>query len=516
MRRNFNLLRLRVPLYLAAFLAVATGKAADTSNEAIAPIYAPFAMPQLVRPVFPARTFNIRDYGAVEGGVVKNTDAFAKAIDACSKLGGGKVVVPAGRWLTGPIHLKSNIDLHLEEGAEVIFSDKFADYLPPVLVRDGGIEIYNYSPLIYARDCQNIAVTGPGLLTGNGNAWWAWKNVPKGQSFQMAAEGVPVEKRVFGTPEAGIRPSFVSFVNCKNVLLEGFTITSGPGWTIHPIYCENVIVRRVHVDTHGPNNDGMDPDSCRNVLVEYCTFRTGDDCLVLKSGYNEDGWRVNKPTENVVMRYCSATQGHGGLVIGSEMSGGVRNVYMHDCEFDGTDHAVRIKSRPDRGGYIENVWVENVKGKNLQHEAVILSMSYGSDKIPIASRKPPIFRDMQIKNLTVDGAPAAILITGLEDSLVSNIRFENVAISSLKGVIASNATGLVFDSVKIAPSAGPEFDFDNVSQSLIRNAGGPPAGRPFLKVKGKASAGIRIEGSNIPEDAVEIGADAPANAVSMP
>jgi len=430
-------------------------------------------------------------------------------------LGGGTVVVPAGKWLTGAIHLQSNINLHLEEGAELSFSDKPEDYLPPVFVRNGGVEVYNYSPLIYARDCQNVAVTGPGLLTGNGKAWWAWKNATQDQSFKMAADGVPVEKRVFGTPQAGIRPSFVSFVSCTNVLLEGFTITSGPAWTIHPIYCDHVIIRRVHVDTHGPNNDGLDPDSCSNVLVEYCTFRTGDDCVVLKSGYNEDGWRVGKPTQNVVMRYCTATEGHGGLVIGSEMSGGVRNVYMHDCEFDRTDHVLRIKSRPDRGGVIENVWVENAKGKDLQREAIIITMYYASDKMPIANRKPPIFRNMQIKNLTVDGAPTAMMITGLDDSLVQNIHFENVAISSTKGVVATDATGLVFDSVKIVPSSGPEFNFNNVSQVSIKNATAPLAGGPFLTVKGRTSGGIRIEGGNIPEDAVQTGADAPANAVSV-
>ena len=515
MKQISILSRFRVPLQVAALFIVASARAADPSTEPIEPINAPFPMPQPVRPVFPNKAFNLRDFGAIEGGAEKNTEAFAKAIEACSKAGGGQVVVPAGKWLTGPIHLRSNIDLHVEDGAELIFSDKPEDYLPPVLVRNGGVDVYNYSPLIYARDCENIAVTGPGLLNGNGKAWWAWKGLENNQSFKMATQGVPVEQRVFGTPQAGIRPSFVSFVNCKNVLLEGFTISSGPAWTIHPIYCENVIIRRVNVDTHGPNNDGMDPDSCRNVLVEHCVFRTGDDCLVLKSGYNEDGWRVGKPTENVVMRYCSTTEGHGALVIGSEMSGGVRNVYMHDCECDRTDCAVRIKSRLDRGGVIENIYVENVKGKDLQREAIILTMAYGSDRQPIVNRKPPVFRNMQFKNVTVDGAGTAISISGVEDTPVDNIRFENIDIHSKKGVTVSDAKDLVFDNVKIASDAGPLFDFKDVSQASIQKAGAPQGGSPFLKVEGKASGGIVIENSNVSEGAVITGADVPAKAVTI-
>src|SRR4051812_48267490 len=220
-------------LLLAEQSSAAAG--ADAGAEPIPAIKAPFPMPQLQRPRFPDRTVNIRDHGAVEGGKTKNTEAIAKAIAACAQQGGGRVLVPAGKWLTGPIHLRSNIDLHLAEGAEVIFSDRFEDYLPPVFQRVGGIELYNYSPLVYARDCENVAVTGPGRLNGNAKAWWEWKAKETKEAFRMGAEGVPVERRVFGTPEAAIRPSFVSFVGCKNVLLEGFTIGSGPNWTIHPV-----------------------------------------------------------------------------------------------------------------------------------------------------------------------------------------------------------------------------------------------------------------------------------------
>ncbi len=450
-------------LCLASVIAWAAGAAlaAYDPAEPIAPIQAPFPMPQLQRPKFPARSVSIVEHGAVEGGATKNTIAIARAIEAVAQAGGGRVVIPAGRWLTGPIHLRSNIDLHLAEGAVVVFSDVFEDYLPPVFVRVGGIECFNYSPLVYARACENIAITGPGRLDGNGAAWWPWKKSEKSGLPALAAKGVPVEQRVFGTREAAIRPSFVSFVECRNVLLEGFTIGSGPNWTLHPIYCENVIVRRVTVDTDGPNNDGLDPDSCRNVLIEHCTFSTEDDCVVLKSGYNEDGWRVARPTENVVMRHCTSQRGHGGLVIGSEMSGDVRNVYMHDCDFEGTDRVLRIKSRPGRGGVVENVWVENVTARELKYEVAILNMDYSADTSAIVNPAPPAFRNITVRKVAASGAPVAVRITGLPTSPIQNLTFEDCAFVAERGVLLTHARDVAFRRSAIAPAQGERFVLDH-------------------------------------------------------
>ena len=457
----------RVSLLMAASLFIAASPvsslAQESTPEAIEPIQAPFAMPQLQRPVFPARVMNIRDFGALEGGVTKNTEAIAKAIKTCADAGGGRVLVPAGRWLTGPVHLRSNIELHLDKGAELIFSDRPEDYLPVVLVRGGGIEFYNYSPLVYARDCSNVAITGSGRLNGNAKAWWPWQKRETRRIFELGPQNVPVEKRIFGTPEAAIRPSFVVFLNCKNVLMEGFTIGSGPNWTLHPIYCENVIIRRVNVETDGPNNDGIDPDSCRNMLIEYCNFDTGDDCVVLKSGYNEDGWRVGKPTENVVMRHCFSKRGHGGLVVGSEMSGDVRNVYMHDCEFVGTDRAVRIKSKRGRGGIVENIWVERIKVRDLKYEVAILNMDYGADRNRTSTEKAPLFRNIHFKQVSGEGAPVAFRIMGLEDSPIEGITFEDVDLSSTKGVICDYAKDLLFKKTRIKSSSGPAYELNHVS-----------------------------------------------------
>ncbi|MHC4622114.1 MAG: glycoside hydrolase family 28 protein, partial [Planctomycetota bacterium] len=235
-----------------------------------------------------------------------NTKAFAAAVAACNEAGGGKVIVPPGTWLAGPIHLRSNVNLHLESGAEIRFSTDFEDYLPVVFTRYEGIECYNYSPPIYANDCTNIAVTGSGKLNGQGQAWWTKKQKQKeaAQKLHEMTRGVPVKDRIFGRPDAFLRPSFIQFINCRDVLLEGVTVGSGPMWTIHPVYCENVIVRKVTLHTKGPNNDGVNPDSCKNVLIEYCNFDTSDDAIAVKSGRDEDGWRVGRPSENIVVRHC--------------------------------------------------------------------------------------------------------------------------------------------------------------------------------------------------------------------
>ena len=510
-------LRLCAGIFLAplvfSLLPAPPASAAPAAPKPIAPIVAPFPMPQLQRPVFADRVFDIRSYGAVEGGSFKNTAAIARAVDACAAAGGGHILVPAGRWLTGPIHLKSHVDLHLAKGAVVVFSDRFADYLPVVLVRVGGVDLYNYSPLIYARDCTDVAVTGPGRLNGNGRAWWAWQRRQTREVVRLAPGGVPVEKRVFGTPEAAIRPNFVVFYHCSNVLLEGFSIGSGPCWTLQPVYCEDVIIRRLNVDTDGPNNDGLDPDSCRNVLIEKCRFSTGDDCVVLKSGYNEDGWRVNRPTENVVMRDCVGLRGHGGFVVGSEMSGGVRNVYVHDCEFVGTDRAVRIKSMRGRGGVVENLWVDGIVARDMKREAVTINMDYGSDPNAATNSRAPAFRNIHIRNFRCEGARVAVRIKGLADSPVRDLSFENVAIAADTGVICTHATGVSFKGVAFVAARGPGFDFRSVDGATIRDARVRAAA--FIRVQGPETRGVVISGTPLdaPAPRIEWGPGADKGAV---
>ncbi|HEX5218326.1 MAG TPA: glycoside hydrolase family 28 protein [Verrucomicrobiae bacterium] len=503
--QRYGLLCLAVALSLCSSVW-----AASVPNDPWAAV--PQILKRIVPPTFADRDFDVTKFGGAGEGTTVNSAAFRKAIEACAQAGGGRVVVPAGKFLTGPIHLRSGVNLHLAEGAEIIFSDKFEDYLPPVLVRVGGIELYNYSPLIYARDCTNIAVTGKGKLNGNAKAWWDWKSRETKQGFEMGAKGVPVEQRVFGTTEAAIRPSFLSFVGCTNILLEDFTIGSGPNWTIHPIYCQNTTIRGVKVITDGPNNDGIDPDSCRDMLIENCTFDTGDDCVVLKSGYNEDGWRVGRPTENVIMRNCFSKRGHGGLVIGSEMSGDVRNVFMEDCEFEGTDRAIRIKSRRGRGGVVENIYARNLKVKEMKYEVAILNMDYSADKNKAANEKPPVFRNMQFEKITGDGAPTAILIQGLDDSPIENIRFMNMTVKSTKGAVVNYAKGLIFDNVQITPAKkGAAFDLREVADITIRKSNAQKGTELFLYLAGKTSRAVTLESCDLTEARIEFGLGADVN-----
>ncbi|MES2438788.1 MAG: glycoside hydrolase family 28 protein [Verrucomicrobiota bacterium] len=507
--------RVSLPLaFLAAALLALPHAAADESaNKAWATV--PQILGRIVPPVFPKKEFDITAHGAKAGGKDDCSTAFSTAIRQCAEAGGGRVSVPAGKFLTGPIHLRSNVELHLSEGSEILFSDRFEDYLPVVPVRVGGIDILNYSPLIYARDCTNVAITGKGRLNGNAANWWRWKGRETTDHFKMGAAGVPVEKRVFGTPDAAIRPNFVVLLNCRNILLQDFTIGSGPNWTIHPVYSENITIRGVTVETDGPNNDGIDPDSCRDVLVEHCTFSTGDDCLVLKSGYNVDGWRVNRPTENVIMRHCSSRHGHGGLVIGSEMSGGVRNVFMHDCEFEGTDRAIRIKSRRDRGGVVEKIYARDIKVRDMKEEVVILNMDYTADKNAASGGRVPLFRDMCFERITAGGAPVAIRITGTPDSPIADIRFHDLELSTTRGVIAKNVSGLRFEDLRLETARPPVFDLENASDITLQNISASRGADPFLQLGGTASRGIRIGSSPAAKGRITQSKDVPAGAVTV-
>lgn len=505
---------LPILLGLAALLPLSQAPADEAADKAWA-TEVPQILKRIVAPVFPKKDFDITAHGAKAGGTADCSAAFAAAIKQAADAGGGRVVVPSGKFLTGPIHLKSNVELHLSEGSEIVFSDRFEDYLPVVPVRVGGVDVHNYSPLIYAKDCTNVAVTGKGRLNGNAAKWWPWAKKETREHFAMGAKGIPLEQRVFGTPEAAIRPNFLVLMNCRNILMEDFTIGSGPNWTINPVYCENITIRRVTVDTDGPNNDGIDPDSCKDLLVEHCTFNTGDDCMVIKSGYNEDGRRVNRPTENVIMRHCFSKHGHGGLVIGSEMSGSVRNVFMHDCEFQGTDRAIRIKSRQDRGGVVEKIYARDVKVSNMQHEVIILNMDYTSDKNAVKAGNAPIFRDMCFERITADGAPVAIRITGDKDSHIENIRFHDMDLSSTAGVVAKNVKGLRFDDIKLKTTKGAAFDLENATDISIRNISTSGSQGDFLKLEGPLSRGIEIGSSPAAKGKITLGKGVAADAVTI-
>ncbi len=455
----------------------------------------PFTMTWPEAPTFPNRNFDLRDHGGVADGKTLNTRAFARAIEACAKAGGGRVIVPPGRWLTGTIHLKSRVNLHLQEGATVLFSTNPEDYLPVVWVRWAGFECMNYSPLIYARDCENIAVTGRGTLDGQGARWWYWarqqtKNAER--LYQMTIENVPVEKRVFATPKDSMRPQLFQPINCTNVLLDGVTILSGPFWTVQFVYCDRVIARNLTIRTSGANNDGINADSCRNVLIEDCDLSTGDDCICLKSGLNEEGRRIGRPTENVVVRRCVTRAGHGGFVIGSDMSGGVRNVLVYDCDFLGTAIGVRMKSARGRGGVVENIWCRDIRMRNISGDAIRIETAYnawfGSER-----GAAPTFRNLSFADIKVNVSSTAITIDGLPEQPIETVVFRNLDMVAHRGLRCAEARDLTLENVFINPFGAPEvMTFTNTRDVTIKDCQHPEGAETFVVAKGPETAGIRL------------------------
>jgi polygalacturonase len=418
----------------------------------------PFAFTEPRALSFPENICNIADFGAIPDGETKNTESFRKAIETCAEKGGGKVFVPEGQWLTGAIHLKSNINLNLHDKAEIIFSDNPDDYLPVVFTRFEGMELYNYSAFIYAKDAQNIAITGKGTLNGQDQFWQSWKTGEK-KSIEKLADMIkkdtPSEERIFGFQDSGLRPSFIEFVNCQNIWLENFFITSSPRWTIHPIYCENILMDNLRVETLGFNSDGIVIDSSKNVLIENCTLKTGDDTIAIKSGLEKDGWRVNRPSENIVIRNTKIEEGHSGIAIGSEMSGGVRNVFLYNLYLDGIDQGIRAKSTKSRGGYVENVWAKNISINIATNSAFQIDSTYPASAIKSNNKKAPIMRNFFVENLSVGNVKRAIVIEGLKNEPISDISFFNIRAKSQKSNLLKDCKNINF---KKSSFEGPDKD----------------------------------------------------------
>lgn len=423
---------------LMILLAVVTGmNAAETANgesDAAAKAWAklPDILERIVAPEFPDHEFVITKYGAVGNGTSDCTEAFRKAIDECSQAGGGKVVVPAGIFLTGAIHLRNNVNLSVEKSAVIRFSTNTAGYLPVVFTRYEGTEVMNYSPFVYAFEQTNIAITGEGTLDGQASdtAWHDWIHYDEPRRLvEMGNQGVPVAQRIFG-PGHHLRPNFVEPVRCRNVLIAGVTIVNSPMWVLSPVYCTNVTVRNVTVNTTGPNTDGCDPDSCTDVLIKDCSFSDGDDCIAIKSGRDHDGQKIGIPCQNLVVENCNFEAGHGGIGIGSETSGGIQNVFGENCRFDSPDlrMAIRLKTNPARGGYIENVFIRNCSVKTAQ-VGIHMTLRYGSSGA-IEGKSTPIIRNVDIQNCTFANlTKQPIFLQGwssadeITDVRISNCRF---------------------------------------------------------------------------------------------
>ena len=424
----------------------------------------PSILNRIKPPRFPKRTLYLNRFGAKPDGRTDCTAAFRNAIDQCSKAGGGKVVVPAGTYLTGAIHLKSNVNLEVFEGATIKFSTNPKDYLPVVFSRWEGVELFNYSPFIYAFEQRNIAITGKGTLDGQSNNehWWPWNGRPQygwkqGMSHQrpdrtalltMAEKGIPVRERVFGEGHY-LRPQFIQPYRCQNVLIEGVTIQNSPMWEIHPVLCRNVIIQDVQINSHGPNNDGCDPESCSDVLIKDCYFDTGDDCIAIKSGRNADGRRLNAPTENIIVQGCQMKDGHGGITVGSEISGGVRNLFAENCKLDSQnlDHALRVKNNAMRGGLLENLHFRNLEVGQVAHAVITIDFNYEEGA---KGSFTPVVRNYTVDNLHSSRSKYALDVQGFPSAPIFNLRLTNCTFDNVaEGNIVKNVRDATLDDVKI-------------------------------------------------------------------
>jgi len=428
----------------------------NTSQEEIGWSQVPEILSRIVPPNFPTKDFQVTDYGAVGDGETDCTDAFKQAIENCHTAGGGRVVVPEGIFLTGAIHLKNNVNLHVMKNATILFSQDTRKYLPLVFTRFEGIECMNYSPFIYAYEQENIAITGQGTLDGQADStiWWPWagksdygwsEQTPNHDNdrvalFQMAEDGVPVEKRIFGDGHY-LRVNFIQPYKCKNILIEGITIKRSPMWEIHPVLCKNVTVRNVTVISHGPNNDGCNPEASKDVLIKNCYFDTGDDCIAIKSGRNADGRRINIASENIVIQGCTMRDGHGGVVIGSEISGNCRNVFAEDCLMDSPnlERALRIKTNSMRGGIVENIFMRNVSVGEVSDAVIRIYFHYGEGDV---GQHTPIVRNINVSHITSQKSKYALYFDGYDRSPIANINLEDC---KFNGVEKGNKLDYVLD-----------------------------------------------------------------------
>ncbi len=407
----------------------------------IAPVTAPFPVIEFRRPEFPEVVFSIDQRGAVEGQLA--TPVIQAAIDELSSRGGGTVRIPPGRWQSGRITLRSNVNLHLAGGAELAFSGEIGDYQPPVFTRSAGYEVLSTGALIYANGQDNIAITGGGKLVGPPrDSPIRRRSVGYGSLDKtVSAEfDTPVHERVYDGVQNGGKvflPAFISPINCTRVFIEGVTLERTAFWNIVPVYCDGVIIRGVTVNSVGiPMGDGLDIESSRNVLIEYSTLNAGDDCFTMKAGRNEDGLRVDRPTENVVVRHCLARKGHGGITLGSETAGTIRNLHLHDCVFDGTGTGIRFKTRRPRGGGGRNITLERIR-MNLTGTAIKADMLGSSqyvgelaERLPLRPATPttPRFSDVLIRDIIIERTPRFIQMMGIPESPFRNVRIENAEV----------------------------------------------------------------------------------------
>jgi len=542
--KSIRLRILEAALVVFFLIAVGCGAPIPQKGSASGKIRtASLVLPDGPVPAFPNRELNVQEYGGIGDGKALNTEAIAKTIAACSDAGGGRVVIPSGVWLTGPIQLKSRIDLHLEKGALVVFSPDLRHYPLIDTIYEGQRACRRMSP-IYGKDLIDIAITGNGIFDGSGHAWRPVKKgkMTEGQWKNLVASGGVVDGR--GTiwyPSAGalnaesvlaeleknnrtprmeeyeamaesLRPVMVKLHGCRNILLDGPTFQNSPAWNIHPLMCENLTLCNLTIKNpwYSQNGDGLDLESCRNAAIYDCNFDVGDDAICMKSGKNEYGRKRGIPTENVHIRNCIVYHGHGGFVIGSEMSGGVRNIDVHDCTFIGTDTGLRFKSLRGRGGVVENIHIRRVFMKDIPNQAITFNMYYGGEAPdPGGETKPaeirqftvneetPRFQNVFISDVICRGAAQAVALQGLPEMPIRGIELKNVSITAKTGLSCTDADRVLLENVEIIPARGPVMAFRDSRNVTIDHAACPPGAEVFLSLAGNKTDGIRLLHSDV-------------------
>ncbi|PTS97237.1 glycoside hydrolase [Pedobacter sp. HMWF019] len=527
---KFNFLLTGIALFAAVHLQAQNKNAWSFEN-----------LPLVKETSFKKDTLNIVQYGAISDGKTLNTKAINQAITACSSKGGGVVLIPAGFWLTGPIELKSNVNLHLQKNALLQFTKDFDQYPLVEGNWEGLAQMRNQSP-VWANGQQNIAITGYGIIDGAGDAWRMVKKdkLTESQWKTLVASGgivneekkmwYPSAKTVKGaglkdpgliakdkTPEFYasvkdfLRPNLVVLNSCKQVLLEGVTFQNSPAWNLHPLMCEDLTVRNVYAKNpwYAQNGDGIDVESCKNVLIEGSTFDVGDDGICIKSGRDAAGRKRGMPTENVIIRNSTVYHAHGGFVIGSEMSGGAKNIFISDCTFIGTDIGLRFKTTRGRGGVVEGIYAKNINMKDIAGEAILFDMYYAAvDPIPLSGEKretpktqllpvteeTPVFRDFHISQVVCDGASKAIFVRGLPELSISNIFLDQLTIKAKKGIDLQEAKNIQISNVHLnVDEASPLISIQNGNQIQFKNIEYNKA-KILFSIKGANSSKISAVG----------------------
>lgn len=527
-----------------AFFATSCAQKVKSDSSQESDIYEglEFEMPRVQEPVIPDYEVNIKDFGAVSGGQILNSQAFADAIDAVSKKGGGKVIIPAGIWLTGPIILKSNLELHTEPGALIIFSTN-KDLYPVIKSSFEGLNTWRCMSPIYGVDLENIAFTGTGVWDGSGDAWRfvkrsklndsQWKKlVASGgvlndrknewypsEQFKNAMENADQNVRLdlktkeeFEAIRDFLRPVMVSIQNSKRVMFDGPVFQNSPAWCIHPLMIEHLIVRNITVRNpwYSQNGDGIDVESCKNVIVENSNFDVGDDAICIKSGKDKDGRDRGIPCENLIIRNNIVYHGHGGVTVGSEMSGGVKNMHVSNCTFMGTDVGLRFKSNRGRGGVVENIFISNIRMTDIPTNAISFNLYYGGrsvsemmeaggtkgsdDALPVTEETPQ-FKNISIKNVTVKGAHQAVYLQGLPEMNLENIEISDMKLEAKNGFSVIDVNGLKIKNVKMITKNKTAFEFYNSKDVRLETLDSDLQSTSAIKINGVKSKNIVLKSS---------------------